>query len=154
MRKSYYTGAKRASGLHDLLSHHHRPNGKHIQVPVGNISQVKVEKVDWADQVPAFSAWWALQFLLNNRDVATFLTLRAVTLKDRQSSSKVDAWAEVITERSQKEMVFRDAHFLRRPIEMNKPSIPGWYCSVWVRYFWRALMGHSKLILIATNEVV
>ena len=47
---------RRANGLHDLLSHHHRPNGKHIEVPVGNISQVKVEKVDWADQVPAFSA--------------------------------------------------------------------------------------------------
>ena len=25
--ESYYTEAVRVSGLHDLLSHHHRPNG-------------------------------------------------------------------------------------------------------------------------------
>ena len=39
--ESYYTGAKRVSWLHNLLIHHHRPNGKCIQVPVGDISQVE-----------------------------------------------------------------------------------------------------------------
>ena len=31
---------KRVSGLQDMLSCHHRPNGKRIQVPVGDIFQV------------------------------------------------------------------------------------------------------------------
>ena len=38
--ESYYTGAKRVSRLHDLLNRHHRPNGKLVQVRVGDISQV------------------------------------------------------------------------------------------------------------------
>ena len=38
--ESYYTGGERVSGLHDLLSHHHTPNGKRIQVSVADISQV------------------------------------------------------------------------------------------------------------------
>ena len=38
---SYYTGAKRVSGLHNLLSCHHRSNGKGVQVPVGDISRVE-----------------------------------------------------------------------------------------------------------------
>ena len=37
--ESYYTGAERVSGLHDLLSCHHRPNKERIQVPMGDISQ-------------------------------------------------------------------------------------------------------------------
>ena len=36
--ESYYTRAKSISGLHDLLSRHRRPNGKRVQVPVGDIS--------------------------------------------------------------------------------------------------------------------
>ena len=39
--ESYYTGAKTVNGLQDLLSCHHRSNGKRIQVPVGDISQVE-----------------------------------------------------------------------------------------------------------------
>ena len=39
--ESYYTGAERVSGLHDLLSLHHTPNGKRIQVPAGDISEVE-----------------------------------------------------------------------------------------------------------------
>ena len=38
---SYYTGATRAMELCHLLSHHHRPNGEGIHIPVGDISQVK-----------------------------------------------------------------------------------------------------------------
>ena len=37
---SYYTGAKRVSRLHDLLSCHHGTNGEGVQMPVGDISQV------------------------------------------------------------------------------------------------------------------
>ena len=37
---TYYTGAIRVKGLHNLLSHNHRPNGKGIQMPVGDISKV------------------------------------------------------------------------------------------------------------------
>ena len=33
--------SQKGSGLHDQLSRHHRPNGKCIQVPVGDISQVE-----------------------------------------------------------------------------------------------------------------
>ena len=36
--ESYYTGVIRISGLHDLLSRHHRPNGEGMQMPVGDIS--------------------------------------------------------------------------------------------------------------------
>ena len=39
--ESYYTGAKSVSGLHDLLSCHHRSNGERIQVLVGDTSQVE-----------------------------------------------------------------------------------------------------------------
>ena len=51
--EGYYTGAKRVSGLHDLLSHHTEP--------MENVSKclwvtsLMWEEVDWTDQVPAFS---------------------------------------------------------------------------------------------------
>ena len=38
--ESYYTGAKRVSRLHDLLSRHHRSNENGVQVLVGDTSQV------------------------------------------------------------------------------------------------------------------
>ena len=34
-------GTKRVSGLHNLLSRHHRTNGEGVQVPVGDIPQVE-----------------------------------------------------------------------------------------------------------------
>ena len=33
--------AKRISGLHDLLSRHHRTSGEGVQVPVGDIPQAE-----------------------------------------------------------------------------------------------------------------
>ena len=39
--ESYYAGAEKVSGLNDLLSRQHRPDGKHTQVPVGDIPEVK-----------------------------------------------------------------------------------------------------------------
>ena len=39
--ESYHTRAKKVSGLHDLMSRHHRINGEHIQIPVGEISKVE-----------------------------------------------------------------------------------------------------------------
>ena len=38
--KDQYTGAKRISGLHDMLSPHHRTNGDRNQMPVGDILKV------------------------------------------------------------------------------------------------------------------
>ena len=35
---SSYIGATTVSELHNLLSHHHRPNGEDIQMPVDDIS--------------------------------------------------------------------------------------------------------------------
>ena len=56
---SYYAGAKRVSGLHDLLGRHHRTNGECIQMPVGNISKIGGGKGRLAR--PTFS----LQYLMD-----------------------------------------------------------------------------------------
>ena len=39
--KGYYTKAKKASELHDLLSCHHRADRKGVHMPVGDISEVE-----------------------------------------------------------------------------------------------------------------
>ena len=76
---SYFTRAKRTSELHDLLSRQHRLNREGIQVPVGDISKGDGWRVNWEDQVPAFSTWCTAQFLLNSNDIAAFQIVCALS---------------------------------------------------------------------------
>ena len=137
--ESYYTGAERLSGLHDLLSLHDRPNGKRIQVPVGDISQVGRGEGRLGRPSPCLQN---LMDLLNNKEVVTLLTSWALTQRVRQSR---DGQVSKRNDRLQPERngVARHPHFLT-PVETNKPSISGRYCSIRERYFRRALMGQNK----------
>ena len=85
---SCYTGAAGVSGIHDLMSHYHRPDGENIQVP----------EIDWEDQIPAFSTWRTTQFLLKSNDEATFWTSCALTLRAPQSSAEAEAKVWMMTE--------------------------------------------------------
>ena len=74
-----------------------------------------------------------------------------LTRRSLQSSSETNVYACEITQQSQKEMVFWDTLFFLIPVEMKRPSMPGRYCSVWDRYFLKALLRQSKSSSLVTS---
>ena len=49
-----------------------------------------------------------------------------------------------MTERRKNDIMLWGTLFFTRPVDTNRPSIPGRYCSVRKRYFQRTWMGHNS----------
>ena len=132
--ESYYIRAKRSSGLHDLLSHHHWAIWKRCLGWPGSSFRYLLDctfppKQQWSCNLTNFMC------LQPNRS-AILLGSRPIHVADDLS------------------VVFWGTHFFLLITEMNRLVILGRYCSVYDNYFLKALMGHSSSLslLLSTKS--
>ena len=82
---SYHTDAHRSSELHDLMSSHHRANGKGVHMPVGNISKTESRGRLYKMTTHLLSAF-PEENSSSRREVSVFSTLWPLTLTVLQSA--------------------------------------------------------------------
>ena len=91
LHEKIYTGAARASELHNLPSHHHRPNGEGIPVPVGDISKAEGREGRMGRPSPSLQHLMDCTVFLNSNEMATIHTSCTSILRAPHSSTKGEA---------------------------------------------------------------
>ena len=139
--------------MHDLLSCHHRPNGKHIQVPVGDISEVRGE-----GRLSRPNC--RLQYLMDRAvppeqgscNLPNFMSPDPQLLKVLLREHRIHKG----NDRPQPERhgCCKTNSFFLTLVGTKRSSIPGQYCSIRDRYFLRALMGQSKSSSVTVPKII